>query len=62
MKCPRCGFETTRVTHTIQVESSNCTLRYRQCQRLECGYTFKTVESADNAPLLHVAMTLFNPN
>ncbi len=44
MKCPKCGSEKLKVTHTRKQDDGEETyiVRYRRC--VECGSAFKTRE------------------
>ena len=55
MNCPRCKHPKTGVVCTVQLPG--CVLRYRKCQGVDCGFTFKTTETAEkenNLPFLNV--------
>ena len=44
MNCPRCGFK-THVNGTLRI--GDFIVRYRQCQHVECCYTFKTTSTPE---------------
>lgn len=46
MRCPKCGFEDTRVVDSRTQEATNAIKRRRECRK--CGYRFTTFERCED--------------
>ncbi len=55
MKCPRCGYNNSRVVDSRQTEDGKTIRRRRECE--SCGFRFTTFERIEVAPLLVVKKT-----
>lgn len=52
MRCPKCGYEESKVIDTRPSENNDAIRRRRECN--ECGYRFTTYERLELTPLLVV--------
>lgn len=52
MRCPKCGFEESKVVDSRPSENNDAIRRRRECVR--CGYRFTTYERREERPLLVV--------
>lgn len=51
MRCPRCGFEDSRVIDSRPSESGDAIRRRRECLNPECGMRFTTFERREETPI-----------
>lgn len=52
MKCPQCGYNSSRVVDSRPSDDATTIRRRRECE--ECGYRFTTYERIEETPLLVV--------
>lgn len=51
MRCPKCGFEDSRVIDSRSYESGFAIRRRRECLNPECGERFTTYERREETPI-----------
>lgn len=51
MRCPKCGFEDSRVVDSRSSESGAAIRRRRECMNPACGHRFTTYERCEEIPL-----------
>lgn len=52
MRCPKCGFEDSKVIDSRSSENNEAIRRRREC--IECGYRYTTYERREETPLMVV--------
>lgn len=50
MRCPKCGFEESKVVDSRPAENNDSIRRRREC--IECGFRFTTYERREELPLV----------